>query len=295
MRHRQPRFLPMTRPPRRFRTAAGASRAPYASAWRLLLATTLLASVADAGLLTGGRSKQGEIAGETGGGLPTGFDYHLDMPCPRRPALVGPGNTLLDSRWQGPLVALMGALGVKVTAIDGASNISHITQRFVQQRELTRRFAKPCRTFDWVMMEAEHIPDAYEDTYLANLNCRCARACLLVEPARPPLGTGHVNPHEKMWVINKMKTRLGSSSTDWRPRRSFVRRQRPTSRRLYSSSAGRASRPPTHPRMRRRSCRRMLGPASIRSATRSRCFRRSLRSSHRSSRPRASTRTATGC
>ena len=195
--------------------AAGSNRAPYTSAWRLLLATTLLASVADAGLLTGGRSKQGEIAGETGAWrLPTGFDYHLDMPFALGvSALVGPGNTLLDfGAGKGHWSRFMGALGVKVTAIDGASNISHITQRFVQQRELTRRFAKPCRTFDWVMsMEvAEHIPDAYEDTYLANLNCSL-RAGLVFSWSRhgPPLGTGHVNPHEKMWVINKMKSTFG--------------------------------------------------------------------------------------
>ncbi len=128
------------------------------------------------------------------------YEYNLDAPLAEAIAQLllteGGAPSILDiGSGKGVYVRFLRAHGLRAHGIDGARDVTTVTNGLVQEWDLTRPLPQPCAQYDWVMSleVAEHIPRPSEDTYLRNVNCS-ARTGVVVSWAPPgQAGNGHVN------------------------------------------------------------------------------------------------------
>jgi len=133
--------------------------------------------------------------------------YHFDYKFALHLSQVARGKTLTElGAGKGCYSAFLKANGVDVVAaVDGASNIGSLTKGVVATWDLTKPMEA---TADWVMSleVAEHIPPEFEDSFLDNV-VRNARCYVILSWSKMALvGSGHVNPRNRTYVWNKMKS-----------------------------------------------------------------------------------------
>uniref|UniRef100_A0A915HM12 Methyltransferase type 11 domain-containing protein n=1 Tax=Romanomermis culicivorax TaxID=13658 RepID=A0A915HM12_ROMCU len=93
------------------------------------------------------------------------------------------------------------------TSYDGSPFVEEDTAKRVKYLDLTvPHFGLP--VFDWIVSleVAEHVPAAYEDTYVSNI-VRHARDGVVLSWAVPhQIGVDHVNPRDRNYVVRKMQS-----------------------------------------------------------------------------------------
>jgi hypothetical protein len=142
--------------------------------------------------------------------IPNNFRYHVDRNLTS--ALISfmarkNLTSVIDiGAGKGAYVSALNRSGYMVDAVDGVKNIAQLSNGYVRTHDLTIPLI-PCVEFDLVLSleVAEHIPKAFESTYLHNLKCSSKRFIIISWASPGQFGSGHVNLLEFPKVIKKMK------------------------------------------------------------------------------------------
>ena len=136
-------------------------------------------------------------------------------------AFAGRGTSLLDvGAGIGRYVQHLRMAGVEAHGVDGIEGVSNFTQGLVQEHDLVRPFAAPCRQYDVVssLEVGEHIPFHWQHDFLSNVNCSChPTRCVLLLSWAPPgqYGSGHINTRharELHWALTANYSCVGTRS-----------------------------------------------------------------------------------